>query len=338
MTSPSLPTPAHAAGFVARTPWSATSATAISIAILLTAGAAAVAAGLALFELGPARTTPPGSGAQRITLASTMLAMGVMQATIIALVWWASGWFGGDRRTVLSLDRPLAARTFLIGLAGMVAILAPYNLAVYVLWPNEFTQDLRPFSEVARSSSAWIAAVVFAVGAPLSEELLFRGFLLPALARATARALAGIALVALLAQLLAPLLSRAISGGPIPWLPAGELVFGVNLILFLIAALAERRPAHPGGAAPVEAGSAAPAQAGLDARSFALAAVFTTVGWTAMHAGYSALGLTEVLIVGLYFCWLMWRHGSLWLVIVLHGLYNALQMAILMLVPLPAPA
>jgi membrane protease YdiL (CAAX protease family) len=54
-----------------------------------------------------------------------------------------------------------------------------------------------------------------------------------------------------------------------------------------------------------------------------------------MHLGYSGVGLLEVFIIGLYFCWLMWRFGNLWLTIILHGLYNGLQMLILMLIPLP---
>ena len=57
-----------------------------------------------------------------------------------------------------------------------------------------------------------------------------------------------------------------------------------------------------------------------------------------MHMGYSILGLAEVFMIGLYFCWLMWRFGNLWLTIALHAFYNGAQFLILTQVPLPAPA
>ena len=43
--------------------------------------------------------------------------------------------------------------------------------------------DLRPFVELVRGPDWMLAAAVIGIGAPLSEELLFRGFLLSALAK-----------------------------------------------------------------------------------------------------------------------------------------------------------
>ena len=42
-------------------------------------------------------------------------------------------------------------------------------------------------------------------------------------------------------------------------------------------------------------------------------------------------------MIGLYFCWLMWRKGNLWLPIVLHAIYNGAQFLVLTQVPLPSP-
>src|ERR1700740_1087006 len=102
---------------------------------------------------------------------------------MIAWMWWGAGRFGGDRPQLLSLTSGLPPRTFLVGLAGMVALLAPYNLLIYLLWPQAFTHDLRPFADLARSPVVWLGAVVVVIGAPLSEELMFRGFLLAAVAK-----------------------------------------------------------------------------------------------------------------------------------------------------------
>jgi hypothetical protein len=114
--------------------------------------------------------------------------------------------------------------------------------------------DLRPLVQLF--GEQWILALlVVGVGAPLSEELLFRGFLLSALAR-----------------------SRL---------------------------------------------------------GFAGGAVITTVWWTALHAGYSAAGIIEVFVIGLFFSWLLWRTGSLRVPIFCHALYNSLIVVVLRHVPLP---
>lgn len=59
------------------------------------------------------------------------------------------------------------------------------------------------------------------------------------------------------------------------------------------------------------------------------AAIASSLAWTALHAGYSAYGLVEVFLIGLYFCWLLAWTGSLWVPIIGHGVYNtALALAL----------
>jgi membrane protease YdiL (CAAX protease family) len=65
-------------------------------------------------------------------------------------------------------------------------------------------------------------------------------------------------------------------------------------------------------------------------------AILTTVLWTALHAGYSAFGMLEVLGIGFYFSWLLIRTGSLWVTILCHAIYNSVVAACLLLVTLPA--
>jgi uncharacterized protein len=59
------------------------------------------------------------------------------------------------------------------------------------------------------------------------------------------------------------------------------------------------------------------------------AAVLTTVAWTALHWGYSAVGLAEVFLIGLYFSWLLWKTGSLLPALFCHALYNSGLMLVL---------
>ena len=67
------------------------------------------------------------------------------------------------------------------------------------------------------------------------------------------------------------------------------------------------------------------------------AAAITTGLWTALHIGYSAVGIIDVFLMGLFFSWLLWRTGSLWVTIFCHALYNSLIVLVLRFVDLPAP-
>jgi len=113
---------------------------------------------------------------------------------------------------------------------------------------------LKPFASLLRSELGWLFALVIGGGAPLAEELLFRGFLLGALSRASL--------------------------------------------------------------------------------GFFGAALVTTLAWTVLHAGYSGFGLVEVFIAGLFFCWVLWRTGSLWAPIFCHALYNGSNLILLWMIPL----
>ncbi len=168
----------------AQTPWSAGAATMFgAIAVALALGIAVLAqplhAGLGEW-IGRGRGMP---GDNAGLVANTMLTLIVMQAVMAGAAWWGAGRFGGDRLRVLSLDRGLSLKPFLWGLAGMIALLAPYNLMTYTLFPSQFAADLRPLWDLARSPANWLVGLAVIVGAPLAEELLFRGFLLPALTK-----------------------------------------------------------------------------------------------------------------------------------------------------------
>lgn len=67
------------------------------------------------------------------------------------------------------------------------------------------------------------------------------------------------------------------------------------------------------------------------------AAAITTGLWTALHIGYSAVGILDVFLMGLFFSWLLWRTGSLWVTIFCHALYNSMIVLALRFIDLPAP-
>jgi membrane protease YdiL (CAAX protease family) len=53
-----------------------------------------------------------------------------------------------------------------------------------LLNPEAVLHDLRPFQELLHGNTFWLMLLVIGVGAPLSEEMLFRGFMFSGLAKA----------------------------------------------------------------------------------------------------------------------------------------------------------
>ena len=115
---------------------------------------------------------------------TTQLAtLGIWQITTIALTLAASAMFGGRIGDVLALGRPVGAPfVYLRAIALMAALQIGVSIVQYSFFPQDMYADLRPF--VRLFGEQWVLALlVVGVGAPLSEELLFRGFLQSALAR-----------------------------------------------------------------------------------------------------------------------------------------------------------
>lgn len=175
--------------------------------------------------------------------ASTLAALAGFQATVVALTLLVSCVSGSRPAAALMLRRPAdGARIVATALLGLGAFALIYSAIAFSIDRSAVAGDLAPAIALIRSEHGLAALIVLGVGAPLAEELLFRGFLYPALSK-----------------------SRL---GP------------------------------------------------------AVAAMVSTLGWTALHAGYSIFGLVEVFLIGLYFCWLLVRTGSLWVPILCHGVYN----------------
>lgn len=151
------------------------------------------------------------------------------------------------------VDTSAIVRTF----AATALPMALFSLITYLFFRAEVVKDLNLFKTLLDDTPIWIPLLVLCVGAPLSEELLFRGYLLGRLSQTRL--------------------------------------------------------------------------------GFASSAVLATLGWTLLHYGYSAVGLAEVFLAGLLFSWALWRTGSLWVPIVFHAIYNAIVLAVISSLALPAP-
>ena len=166
-----------------RTPWSPLAAL-MALGVILVA---AMVGGVAGYVL--TRTVFPDH-----TDAPVAVGMLAMQVTGTALTILAAAAFGGARWQLLALDRWPPVATLAVTMAGMLAIMIPYNIAVFHHAPQMFAADLAPVKKLIESPAGLLFFVVIALGAPASEELAFRGFLLPALAKSGLR-FAGAAVV-----------------------------------------------------------------------------------------------------------------------------------------------
>jgi membrane protease YdiL (CAAX protease family) len=183
------------------------------------------------------------------------IAAGPLAFAVICSVWLAAGFRGSARREVLQIDGPMPGLVD-VTLAIVGLILAQVLLlGLFYLYDPEwllanYRSDIAPFVSVMHDPNASVLVptvlVLAIVAAPLSEEFLFRGFLMSALAKWK-------------------------------W-------------------------------------------------GFWPPAILCTVLWTALH-GYSVTGTLGVALYGLYFSWLVWRTGRLWLSLIAHAFANVWAMA-----------
>lgn len=234
--------------YVARTGWPWTAAIAATVVLFL-ASALAGTAGQWIYA------ALAGEPAQPAT--QLLPSLVTMQLALTAMVLAAARLFGGRPSEVLALGPSQAGwRDYARGLLELLAIVAAFDTLAFLIKPEPLMGDIKPFVAMVRSDLWWLAVIAVGVGAPLSEELLFRGFLQSALARTRI--------------------------------------------------------------------------------GFAGASLVTTAAWTALHANYSALGVAQVAVIGLYLCWLLWRTGSLRVTIFCHAAYNTVMIMLLAVAPLPA--
>jgi membrane protease YdiL (CAAX protease family) len=234
------------ATYVPRTPWGPVQALAAGLLIVVLSAGVMLASGLLSRLAGPgAWRQDPGE----------LAALGIWQVSTVLLTLVVSCMRGGRLAEVLALGVPTGGPlVYFRALLALARLQVLVSLVQYSWFQHDMYSDLRPF--VRLFGDSWLLALlVVGVGAPLSEELLFRGFLLSALARS--------------------------------------------------------RLGFWGGA------------------------VLSTALWTSLHAGYSAVGIVEVFLIGLFFSWLLWRTGSLRVAIFCHALYNSLIVVVLRYVPLP---
>ena len=143
-----------------------------------------VLAGVAYGVFAPGEVVELGSAGSQLPAVPFAVGFAVLQLCIVIFTIAAAGFYGNERRQVLALERPSdgwrilpwALIPLFVGSAVLTAIAIYYQ-------PDLFIKDMKPFQELIHSNAIWLILFVICIGAPLSEELLFRGFLFSALSK-----------------------------------------------------------------------------------------------------------------------------------------------------------
>ena len=107
-----------------------------------------------------------------------------MQIGIILCTWVAAGFFSSRRVEVLALRTPAPGWWVLpLALVPLFLGTAAWTGALLAWKPTAVEQDLRPFLVLLNGDMRWPILLAVCIGAPLSEEFLFRGFLFSGLAK-----------------------------------------------------------------------------------------------------------------------------------------------------------
>jgi uncharacterized protein len=136
-------------------------------------------AGILAYTFWSVADTAPGSGplnsfTMRILLAS--------QAAIVGLTLLAARLAGGRPADELRLHAPANGwRSYAGAILAMIPVLIAINALAWAIRPEDTLRDFRMFAALAKSAEPLVPALAIGLGAPASEELLFRGFLLTAL-------------------------------------------------------------------------------------------------------------------------------------------------------------
>jgi len=110
--------------------------------------------------------------------------LGAQQIGVIVLTILFAGFFASNRVETLALRAPRGGWGMLVLLlVPLFAITGAWSAFMWWWRPEVVLGDLRIFSELLHGESGILALLIIAVGAPLSEELLFRGFLFSGLAK-----------------------------------------------------------------------------------------------------------------------------------------------------------
>ncbi|MFN3869746.1 MAG: lysostaphin resistance A-like protein [Hyphomicrobiaceae bacterium] len=167
-----------------RTNWPLIPAIVATLGIVIVAMAAGLTGSLAATPADPAHRTEG--------VWPFVAALAASQVAAIAVTLLAARAFESRAWDVLAMGKPRQGPfVYPAAMLLMLLVFGTYSLAVWFAAPNVVVHDLEPFAALMHSDGWWIALLAISIGAPLMEEIVFRGFLLSALARSRIGFVAG---------------------------------------------------------------------------------------------------------------------------------------------------
>lgn len=158
-------------------------------ACLMTAIILAVAAvtGLVSFFIAAAVADPSLrtlEGAEAMPQWLVLFAQLVMQVVSVVFVWWAAEMYGSGRQAALALQPvPGGVWTYAKSFLLLSLISGAFSIIAWQFARDDVLTDLSELWPLMTGEFWWLMLLVAVIGAPFSEELLFRGFLQSALAK-----------------------------------------------------------------------------------------------------------------------------------------------------------
>jgi len=169
-----------------QTPWSPLAASIVTFAIVAAAPLLAYLTArsyAAVVDLGRPGSFGPGL-IERQLMTYEAVYMAVLNVTMIGLTLLAARRLGRPAATTLALHSPEDGwRAYALSLLITAAATASW-FGVFLNWiPDKVVQDILPYKELMQRERSWLMPPILCILAPVAEELLFRGFLFPALAK-----------------------------------------------------------------------------------------------------------------------------------------------------------
>ncbi len=166
--------------------WKAVAVTAaIAVAIVVLATAAGYGAALAFdvwSEIHEPRAFAAGELEALFTarVAASLFAFQIVTVGLVLLVDANRRHMTGEG--LLSFRMPRGGiKTLILAAIGLISLATCFASLVFVFNPEALRHDLQPFAEMMKSRTWWLILLAAGVGAPLAEELLFRGLIFGAL-------------------------------------------------------------------------------------------------------------------------------------------------------------
>lgn len=148
------------------------------VAIATSAGQVAASAFDVWSGIHEARSFAPGEPEALFTgrVASSLFAFQIV--TVLSVLAANGIW---RRFTGVSLLRftlpPGGIKTFTLAIVALIAFATVFTTLVFAFDPAALRHDLQPFAEMVQSRTWWLILVAAGIGAPMAEELFFRGLI-----------------------------------------------------------------------------------------------------------------------------------------------------------------